>query len=135
MRTPSPIKFDSKRFRLVLCSLVLTFAVLRLWLHQFPNTDLNVGAYNIHHLFMGLLLLALGGIPLAVLQGQSRWLDGAALLFGAGLSMALDEWVFLIATDGSNASYLLPVSWRGAVVMIALACAYTWLFRFVKTRE
>jgi hypothetical protein len=133
MHTPLSIKLDPKRFRLVLCSLVLTFAALRLWLHQFPNTDLNVGAYNIHHLFTGLLLLALGGIPLAVLQGQSRWLDVAALLFGAGLSMALDEWVFLIATDGSNAAYLLPVSWRGALVMIALACGYTWLFRFVKT--
>jgi uncharacterized membrane protein len=39
--------------------------------------------------------------------------------------MALDEWVYLIATDGSNASYLLPVSFWGGAVAIVLACAYT----------
>lgn len=128
-------QLNQTRLRLVLAALLLTFAALRLWLHQFPNTDLNVGAYNIHHLFSGLLLIALGGIPLAVLQGQNRWLDVAALIFGAGLSMALDEWVFLIATDGSNAAYLWPVSWQGAAVMIALACGYAGLFRFVKISE
>lgn len=129
------LQLNQTRFRLVLAALLLTFAALRLWLHQFPNTDLNLGAYNIHHLFTGLLLIALGGIPLAVLQGQSRWLDAAALVFGAGLSMALDEWVFLIATDGSNAAYLWPVSWRGAALLIALACGYAGLFRLVKTAE
>ena len=128
-------QLNQTRLRLVLTGLVLTFVALRLWLHQFPNTDLNVGIYNIHHLFTGVLLITLGGIPLAVLQGQSRWLDVAALMFGAGLSMALDEWVFLIATDGSNAAYLGPVSWQGAAVMIALACGYAGLFRFVKTAE
>ena len=46
------------------------------------------------------------------------------MAFGAGLSLALDEWVYLIATDGTNASYLLPVSLWGGVVMIALAVAY-----------
>lgn len=129
------MQLNPTRFRLVLAALLVTFAALRLWLHQFPNTDLNVGAYNIHHLFTGVLLIALGGIPLAVLQGQSRWLDAAALVFGAGLSMALDEWVFLIATDGSNTAYLFPVSWQGALVMMALAGGYVGLFRLVKTSE
>jgi hypothetical protein len=41
-----------------------------------------------------------------------------------GLAMALDEWVYLIATDGSNASYLLPVSFWGGVVVVGLALAY-----------
>ena len=128
------LTFDHKRLRLLLAALLLTFVALRLWLHQFPNTDLNVGAHNIHHLFTGVLLIALGGIPLALLQGPSRWLEAATLIFGAGLSMALDEWVFLIATDGSNAAYLWPVSWRGALVLIALACGYAGLFRLVRTR-
>ena len=44
--------------------------------------------------------------------------------------MALDEWVYLIATDGSNAAYLTPVSfWGGAIAVglasvLALAVAY-----------
>ncbi|MGH9838299.1 MAG: hypothetical protein ACREEM_05910 [Blastocatellia bacterium] len=117
----------SHRVWLIVASLLLTFLSFRAWLHLYPNTDLNVGPYNIHHLFTGILLIALCGIPLAIFQGLSRWLDLAALGFGIGLSLALDEWVFLIATDGSNASYLLRVSLWGGGVMVGLGCLYTLL--------
>ncbi len=120
-----------RRVQLLLLSLGITFVLLRLWLHNFPNTDLNVGAYNIHHLFTGLLLITLSGIPLAIFQGQRRWLDFAALVFGIGLSLALDEWVYLITTDGTNASYLLPVSFWGGVVMAGLACGYALMLVFL----
>jgi hypothetical protein len=117
-----PIK---KNGIIVLCSMSLTFALLRAYLHFSPNTDLNVGRYNIHHLFTGVLLIVAGGIPLATLHASSRRLDLARWIFGAGIGMALDEWVYLIATDGSNASYLLPVSFWGGVVVIGLTCLYT----------
>ena len=109
----------------LLCSMGLTFALLRAYLHFSPDTDLNIGQYNIHHIFTGLLLIAAGGIPLAVLDASTRRLGLARWIFGAGLGMALDEWVYLIATDGSNASYLLPVSFWGGVVVIGVALAYT----------
>lgn len=118
------------RFRLLLASIVIPFVVLRLVLHNAPDIDVNVGAYNIHHLYTGLLLITLGGIPLALFQGRGRLLDAAVICFGVGLSMALDEWIYLIVTDGSNASYLLPVSLWGGVAFIGLATLYTivlWL--------
>src|SRR5262249_10163725 len=94
----------------------------------------NVGRYNIHHLFTGLLLIVVGGIPLAILHTSTRRLDLARWIFGVGLGMALDEWVYLIATDGGNASYLLPVSFWGGVVVIGLACAYTAAIVFYAPR-
>lgn len=112
----------------------LSFALLRAWLHFSPDTDLNIGRYNIHHLFTGLLLIAAGGIPLAILDASTRRLDLARWIFGAGLGMALDEWVYLIATDGSNASYLLPISFWGGVVAIALALVYTAALMFFGQR-
>jgi len=118
------MQLDRKRSLLVVAALIITFVALRAYLFVSPNTDFNVGAYNIHHLFSGLVLISLGGLPLVMFHGQSRFLDGAALIFGVGLSMALDEWVYLIATDGSNASYLLPVSFWGGVIAIGLACVY-----------
>src|SRR5262245_32676058 len=121
-RSSSPVK---KNGVVLLCSMFLTFALLRAYLHFSPNTDLNVGHYNIHHLFTGLLLIAVGGIPLAIMDSSTRGLKLARWVFGAGLGMALDEWVYLIATDGSNASYLLPVSFWGGVVVIGLALTYT----------
>jgi hypothetical protein len=120
---------------ILLCSMIVTFALLRAFLHIAPNTDLNVGRYNIHHLFTGLLLIVAGGIPLAIFQNQSRWLDLARLIFGVGLGMALDEWVFLIATDGSNASYLLPVSFWGGVVVTGLACVYAAILSLISQSD
>lgn len=111
---------------ILLLAVGLTFVFLRISLHLSPDADFNVGGYNIHHLFTGLVLIALGGIPLAIFRGSTRRLDAALILFGVGLGMALDEWVYLIATDGSNASYLLPVSFWGGVVVVGLACLYAF---------
>ena len=124
----SPRQLINKNGIILFCSMSLTFIVLRAWLYLSPNSDFNVGRYNIHHLFTGLLLAAAGGIPLAILHGSSsRILNLARLIFGIGLGMALDEWVYLIATDGSNDSYLLPVSFWGGVIVVGLACVYTAL--------
>jgi hypothetical protein len=120
---PAP-KTAGHRGLLVLLSLALPFVVLRIALAFSPDSDFNVFSYNIHHLFTGLLLVTIGGIPLALFPGAGRLLDLAAVAFGAGLSLALDEWVYLIVTDGSNASYLLPVSFWGGLVMVGLACLY-----------
>lgn len=121
-RTPTTVV--RRNLILLLVSVSLTVILLRLWLHHAPESDFNVGAYNIHHLFTGLILITIGGIPLALFRGSTQKLDLCLLIFGVGLGLALDEWVYLIATDGSNASYLLPVSLWGAVVVVGAACLY-----------
>ncbi len=118
---------DRRRLRLFLLALVLPFALFRLLLHASPESNLDVAGYNVHHLFTGLLLITAGGVPLAVRRGPECLLDVCAGVFGIGLSLALDEWVYLIVTDGSDASYLLPVSLWGGVVMVGSACAYALL--------
>lgn len=115
---------DHRRAKLVVASLIVTFVVTRAMLTMSPNSDFDVAGYNIHHLFTGLLLIIAGGIPLALFPGRSLALDVASVAFGAGLALALDEWVYLIATDGSNASYLLPVSLKGGILMVGLAAVY-----------
>lgn len=125
---------DKRRAGLLVGSLVATFLVLRLYLYFSPDSDFNVGPYNIHHLFTGLLLVTFCGIVVILFKGRSRLLDGATVGFGVGLSMALDEWVYLITTNGSNASYLLPVSFWGGVIMIAAACLYIAIL-YLSTRR
>ena len=120
----STVTINRRRALLVGVALSATFLVLRIYLHHSPSANFNVGAYNIHHLFTGLLMVTAGGVPLALFHGNSRWLDLAAIVFGAGLSMALDEWVYLITTDGSDESYLLPISLWGGAVMVAIALVY-----------
>ena len=109
---------DRHRARIILASLLLTVVVVRLALWRSPDSDFDIAGYNIHHLFTGVLMMTAGGVPLVLRAGRSRGLDAACVVFGAGLALALDEVVYLIATDGSNASYLLPVSFWGAVIVV-----------------
>jgi hypothetical protein len=114
--------------------MLTTVVLLRAWLGLTPNADFNVGRYNVHHLFVGLLLIVACGVPLALGRGASRLTSLLTVGFGAGLGLALDEWVYLIATDGSNASYLLPVSLWGSVVMVGLAAGYVVLLSTLAKR-
>ena len=115
---------DRRRARLILGSLLVTFVLIRLALWRSPDSDFDIAGYNIHHLFTGVVLLTGAGIPLVLRSGRSPAFDAAAIVFGAGLALVLDEVVYLIATDGSNASYLLPVSFRGAVVVVGLGALW-----------
>jgi hypothetical protein len=115
---------DRRRARLILASLLLTFLIVRLAMWRSPDSDFDIAGYNVHHLFTGLLIATVAGIPLILRPGRSRGLDLACVLFGGGLSLALDEVVYLIATDGSNASYLLPVSFWGGVVVVGLGALW-----------
>jgi hypothetical protein len=125
---------DKRRAALLVVSMMVTFVGLRLYLYFSPDSDFNVGPYNIHHLFTGLLLITFCGIAVILFKGRTRLLEMATVGFGSGLALALDEWVYLIATDGSNASYLLPVSLWGGVVMLALACLYIAVLYFFNRR-
>lgn len=127
---PASPQVNRRRAWLIALSLLLTFMLLRLYLHQFPATNLDLAGYNIHHLFTGLVLLTLAGIPLMVLEGQHPALDLASITFGAGLSMALDEWVYLIVTDGSDQAYLLPVSLWGGLAMVLQAALWLLLVAY-----
>ncbi len=115
---------NKTRAKILVSSLVVTFVVIRVWLFFYPNADFNVAGYNIHHLYTGLLLVTIGGVPLILFPNPERILDLATAIFGVGLSLALDEWVYLILTDGSNMSYLLPVSLWGGVILVGLTCIY-----------
>jgi hypothetical protein len=111
------------RVRTFLAAFVATFIVIRTWLWFTPNADFDVAGYNIHHLFTGVLLLLASMLPLALGAAAGAPAVIPTVLAGVGLSLVVDEWVYLIVTDGSNASYLLPVSFWGAVVMHALVVA------------
>jgi hypothetical protein len=106
-------------------ALVGTFAGLRIWLNITPNADFNVLGYNIHHLFTGVLIVTVSAIPLAIGVAPGRGRDALVAALGVGLALVLDEWVYLITTPGTNADYLLPISFRGGVVMIAIAVLIT----------
>lgn len=113
------------RAKLLAGSMAITFLVMRAYLHLSPNTDLDIAGYNVHHLFTGLVLLTLAGIPAVLLPPSHRIAPAAIAMFGVGLALALDEWLYLIVTDGTNASYVTPVSFWGGLAAVTAASLYT----------
>ncbi len=69
----------------------------------------------------------MGGIAAILLSPSSPMSSLAVIAFGVGLALALDEWLYLIVTDGTNESYLLPVSFWGGIVATSAAAAYAVL--------
>jgi hypothetical protein len=114
----------TRRGWILVLSLALTFVAMRASMALRPDADFNVAGYNIHHLYTGLVILTICGVPLVLGIGSQKLADWLTAGFGVGLSLALDEWVYLIATDGSNASYLLPVSFWGGVIVVGAATLY-----------
>ena len=131
MTTPADARRSTVLF---VVSLVLTFVFMRIWLGIRPNADFNVAGYNIHHLFTGVLIATATSVPLVIGVSAGRLRDILVIGFGVGLSLVLDEWVYLIATPGTNADYLLPVSLRGGVIMIALGAVYAVVYYLVARR-
>ena len=129
------MKIDRNRLLILMVSMIGVFVVLRTLLHLSPNSNFSLGGYNIHHLFTGLVLITLGGVPLAVCHLGKKLGLLATSIFGLGLGMALDEWVYLITTDGSDESYLLPISFWGGVAALGVAIAYAMLLRLMGGRK
>ena len=123
----------TKRSLLLIVSLVSTFVFLRVSLYLSPNSNFDVAGYNIHHLYTGIVVLTIAVIPLLLFKDHGRIIDILIIIFGIGLSLVLDEWVYLIATDGSDTSYLSPESFWGGVIVISITVAYiallTWFAR------
>ena len=127
--SPSPDRPAARRaLTLLLASMVGMFAVLRASLALSPNSDFNVLGYNVHHLFTGILIVTASAIPLALGTRPGRLRGVLVVALGVGLGLVLDEWVYLIATDGSNVSYLLPVSLWGGVIAVGVAAVYAMLW-------
>jgi len=109
---------------LILIPLLATFVGQRLYLHLInSNADFFIAGYNIHHLFTGALIEIPAAMILALGVGGLWTRRIACVAFGVGSAMVLDEVVYLITTDGSNAAYLTSTSLWGAVVLVALAAA------------
>jgi hypothetical protein len=108
----------------LLTPLAVTFIGQRLYLHLVnPDTDLFLFGHNVHHLFVGAVLALPAAFILAFQPELPMLRLGALAALGSGSSMILDELVFLIATDGSNASYLKPISLWSAIILELLAAS------------
>lgn len=89
---------------LALVTFVLTFAVTRLVTRMIragrgPFRNVTPGGMHIHHVVPGILLMTVGGFT-AFAGGRHGWGAGvAAVLFGMGAGLVLDEFALVLHLD------------------------------------
>ena len=121
-----------KRLSIFTTSLLATLIILRAFLLFLPSTNLNFFGYNIHHLFIGAFLIVIV-LLLFIFDIVNKL---TILLAGISSALVLDEIIYLIATDGSDISYLTPVSLLGMVFLTSTIMILTIiLYSFKKQKS
>jgi hypothetical protein len=106
----------------ILVPMLATFAAFRLYLHFVnPDSDLFIAGYNVHHLYTGVMVVIPAAFVLAFGTRSVLYRRAAQAALGSGSGLVLDEVIYLIATDGSNAAYLSSISVWGGVTFVAIA--------------
>ena len=119
-----------ERMKYFLGSMLLTIIFFRLILSIFPNINLNVGYYNVHHLFIGAILLIISLILLLF----SFINNIVVILSGVSVGMILDELIYLIATDGSDVAYLSSISFFGMIIFVTTILIFTGGIYYAKNK-
>ncbi len=120
-----------KRLSIFLTSLIITLALTRIYLHFFPLTNFNVGSYNIHHFFTGVLILL--GTSLFYLFDKINVYT--LILGGIGAAWVVDELVYLLFTNGSDQAYLTQRSLLGAILMTSCVIVLLSILYYIKRSE
>ena len=119
--------------RVLVLSMLTAALSTRVFLLLFPGAGDGIAGIHVHHLLVGVLLMAAAGIPSLLLNQEESAGIGAVVVFGFGLGLALDEWVLLVLRETSpDLAYQSPASLAGGTVMLALGCLYVVL---VQTRS
>jgi len=131
MTTQLPVR---QTLLLILVPMLATFAVQRLCLHLIGVHHFQPNGLIIHHLFFGVATIIPAAFVLAFGPRNRRSAILSRIALGIGSAMVLDEMVYLIATQASDADYVSPLSLKGAAIFMFLGVAlllalYHWCKR------
>lgn len=116
-------------------TIVSTFVALRVFLDDYPGAGIYLGDFHLHHIYAGIILMLLFGIPL-MLSGRINTSGYFAVAgFGIGAGLTLDELIYLAATSGVNGFYPSAVSFWGGVFLISFFVSYILLLVYLCGRE
>ncbi len=106
----------------ILVSFIITFVAARILVilmaeGWFPDVHLRVGETHIHHLSLGIVLLAGVGAALLLLRPGVEGMRIAAVLYGIGLALTFDEFGMWLHLEDV---YWQRVSFDAVVVIAAL---------------
>ena len=115
------MKSSKQKIYFFTSALLLTFMITRVYLWIFPHANINLGPYNIHHLYIGAVLLIVTAI--LMIAGIHHFM--VIILAGISSALILDQLVFLTASDGGDLTYLGKTSFWGGVAAVLIVAVLT----------
>ncbi len=113
--------------RTVLLAFLATFVAARVLVYAmasgwFPNIHMSVGDTHVHHLTLGILILAGVGATLLLVHLPARGHRFVSVLYGVGLALTFDEfamWIHLEDVYWQRASFDAVVAISAALGIVA----------------
>ena len=128
---------------IILVSFLLTFVISRIVVylidaHIFPDLYVFIGETHVHHLNLGIFLLAIGGY-LAIVAPHHKHMNLFAIMFGIGLGLTFDEfalWLFLQDNYYARISYEAIITISLILInIIYFSDVLEKIFRFVFRKQ
>ena len=86
----------------------LTVIAIRFGIFLFPNKDLIISGIEIHHIWIGLIILVLG----CFIKNKLK-----IVAIAIGLGLVADEFIFMLLCNGQNEEYWSHYSISGACIL------------------
>jgi hypothetical protein len=109
--------------------MLLAVLSVRLLLYAAPGVGgSGLAGIHVHHLLLGILIVILGGVPAIVITERGKPRSIARAVFGAGLGLAIDEWVLFVLRDADpQTPYASLGSVLGAAMLSLVTAGYVLL--------
>lgn len=112
---------------LALSSFVFSFVIARAFTTISPDTVLVSGSLHIHHFWYGLIMLGVGGW-LGISYNDVKIDRLAAILFGAGGGLIVDEVGLLLTLESEN--YWAAITYTFVIMFVASASILIMVHRY-----
>lgn len=114
---------------LALVSFTASFAIARIFTAVGRRAVINIGGFHIHHIYYGIILLAIGGW-LGISYSEERIIRLAAVIYGAGGGLIGDEAGLLLT---NFRSYWTGITYTIVVFFLVFAFTLILVARYSKT--
>lgn len=114
---------------LALAFFVVSFVIARVFTTISPDTVLVSGSLHIHHFWYGLIMLAIGGW-LGISYNDVKIDRLAAILFGAGGGLIVDEVGLLLTLESAN--YWAGITYTFVIIFVAFASILILIGRYYR---
>lgn len=113
---------------LVWFSTIIGFYAARAFVVFFPEVNLMILEYHIHHFYYGIILILLGGALALTFKG-AKLARASCVLYGLGLGMFIDE-IGLLLTEGE---YWAEITYMIFFTFLATSLVMIFLWDFLKS--